>query len=115
RRAAEHRHHGVADELLDRPAVALEHGAHLAEVAGHDRAQYLGVEPLAEAGRVRDVAEHDRHDLARSVALEGWGQGLPAVRAEARLVGILPPAVGAARHGRSLSLRRTLDSLPPHD
>ncbi len=33
---AEHRHHGVADELLYRPAVAFDHRAHLGEIAVDD-------------------------------------------------------------------------------
>ncbi len=43
---AEHRHHGVADELLDGAAVAGEDAVHLLEVARHH---------LSEASRVRAV------------------------------------------------------------
>ena len=50
-RDAEDGHDGVTDELLDRAAVPLDDGAHLVEVAGHDAAQRLGVEPLAERSR----------------------------------------------------------------
>ena len=45
-RRAEDRHHGVADELLDRAAVALELEAHALVVAGEDRPHVLGVELL---------------------------------------------------------------------
>ena len=38
-RDPEHRHHGVADELLDGAAVGLEHGLHPLEVARHHGAQ----------------------------------------------------------------------------
>ena len=63
-RDAEHGHHGVADELLDRAAVAFERGTHRVEVAGHHLAHRLGVELLAELGRAGHVAEHDRDGLA---------------------------------------------------
>ena len=63
-RNAEHRHHGVADELLDRPAVAFDHRAHLGEVALDDLAERLGVELLAQRGRARDVAEQDGDRLS---------------------------------------------------
>jgi hypothetical protein len=45
---AEYRHHGVADELLDRRAVALEYSAHLLEVTGHDLAEGFGVETFSK-------------------------------------------------------------------
>ena len=64
-RNAEHRHHRVADELLDRAAVPLERLAHRAVPARHQAAQRLGVEPLAELGRVGEVAEQHRHRLPR--------------------------------------------------
>ena len=65
RRDAEDGHHRVADELLDGAAVRLERGAHLLEVARHDSADGLGVDPLAASGGVDDVAEEDGHGLAR--------------------------------------------------
>ena len=46
---AEDGHHRVADELLDRPAVPLERGPHLVEVARHHAPHQLGVAHLAEA------------------------------------------------------------------
>ncbi len=42
-------HHGVADELLDRAAVALERRSHLVVVARHHAPHQLGVAHLAEA------------------------------------------------------------------
>src|SRR5207248_3918972 len=62
---AEHGHHRVADELLDRAAVPLERRAHLLEVARHDPANRLGVDPLAAPGGVDDIAEEDGHGPAR--------------------------------------------------
>ena len=63
-RDAEDGHHRVADELLDRAAVAFERRTHRVEVARHDLAHRLGVEPLAQLGRARHVAEDDRDGLA---------------------------------------------------
>ena len=45
---AEHGHDGVADVLLQRPAMALEDGAHRGEVDVQDLAERLCVELLAE-------------------------------------------------------------------
>jgi hypothetical protein len=64
RRDAEHGHHRVADELLHGAAVALQHRPHRREPARHHPAERLGVQPLAEAGRPGEVAEHHGHDLA---------------------------------------------------
>ena len=64
-RDAEDGHDGVADELLDRPTVALERARGGLEVAGHDAADRLGVELGAEFGRLRDIREDDGHGLPR--------------------------------------------------
>jgi hypothetical protein len=61
---AEHRHHGVADELLYRAAVAFDHRAHLGEIALDDLAEGLRVELLAEGGRAGYVAEEDGDRLS---------------------------------------------------
>ncbi len=58
-RDAEDRHHGVADELLDGAAVMLDRPAHRVVPGTEERAQRLRVEVLAEAGRVREIAEED--------------------------------------------------------
>jgi hypothetical protein len=47
-RQAEDRHDRVADELLDGPAVCADHRPGLGVPAGHDLAEGLWVEPLAE-------------------------------------------------------------------
>ena len=62
-RGAEEGHHGVADELLDRAAEALELGAQAQVVAGEQGADVLGVEPLRAGGEADEIAEHDGHDL----------------------------------------------------
>ena len=63
-RDAEDGHDRVADELLDRAAVPLQHGAHLVEVAEHHAPHRLRVHALAEAREARDVAEQHRDRLA---------------------------------------------------
>jgi hypothetical protein len=55
--------HGVADELLERPSVALEHGARSLVIARPDVPEGLRVELLAERRRVCDVAEDERDRL----------------------------------------------------
>ena len=59
-RRAPDRHHRVADELLDRPAVARHDRARHLEVARLDRAHLLGVERLGKRGEVLEVDEQDR-------------------------------------------------------
>ena len=63
-RRAEERHHRVADELLDRAAVALELGADALVVRAEERLDVLGVERLRACGEADEVAEDDRDDLA---------------------------------------------------
>jgi len=64
-RHTEHGHHRVADELLDDAAVPLDRSTHRVVPAQEERAQRLGVEALAEPGRVGEVAEEDRHSFPR--------------------------------------------------
>ena len=97
-RDAEHGHHRVADELLDRAAVALDHGLHLLEVAGHHAPEALGVEALGQAGETGDVGEDDRDRLADRPVGRLVGQEGAAAGAEPRADGLLRPA-GRARHG----------------
>jgi hypothetical protein len=44
----ENGHHGVSDELLDGPAVPLDHGGHLVEVPPHHAPEGLRIEPSPE-------------------------------------------------------------------
>ena len=83
-RHAEHGHHLVAAEPLDRPAVRRTISAIDSRVARHDAARRLGIGRLAERRRADDVAEEDRH-------------GLPDLEAL--------PARPAARHRRSAKTR----------
>src|SRR5207249_2387316 len=69
---AEHRHDGVADELLGRATVALNDGLHLLEVPAHQLAERLRIQRLPQDRRARDVREEDGHHLA---GLGGRGLG----------------------------------------
>ena len=99
-RQAEHRHHRVADELLDAAAVPLEHRPHGVEVLGHHGAQSLGVQLLAEAGRALEVGEHDGHRLARLLRRQRLLERRSAETAQPEPVGVLLTAVGADPHWR---------------
>jgi len=63
-RHAEDRHDRVADELLDRPAMATEDSGGRLEVVTENPAQRFGIELVAEGGRVDQVAEEHCHELA---------------------------------------------------
>ncbi len=104
-RNPEDRHDRVADELLHGSSVAHQRLAHRAEVARDDLAQGLGVEPLAQARGVDEVAEHDRHDLAEALRLGRAGERHPADRAEMRPLGGLLTAIRARGHRQSLGWR----------
>lgn len=83
-------HHGIADELLHGSAVPLQHHAHLIEVAGHERAQGLGVESLTQRGGAGDVAEHHRDCLAHLACARGRAREVRrALQAELRPVRVL--------------------------
>ena len=59
-RGAPDRHHRVADELLDRAAVAPDDVARELEVARQGLAHLLGVAPLGERREADEVGEQDR-------------------------------------------------------
>jgi hypothetical protein len=63
-RQPEDRHHGVADELLDRAPVPLGDGLQMVEVSVQDPSVDLRVVPLTGGCRPDDVGEQDRDDLA---------------------------------------------------
>ena len=63
-RHPEHGHHGVADELLDAAAVALDDALHALEVGRQQCAQPLRIDRFPEGRGTGQVAEQDRHDLA---------------------------------------------------
>src|SRR5262249_40572919 len=58
-RCAEQRHEPVPEELVDRPAVAVDLPKPLCEEAVQQTVKHLGAATLGHAGRAHDVAEHD--------------------------------------------------------
>jgi len=67
-RRAERSHHGVARELLDRPAGLLDLLRHRGVEALEQRARLLGV-ALAQPGRVDEVGEEHGGDLPLDAAI----------------------------------------------
>jgi len=61
---APYRHDGVADELLDGPAVAIDQRARRVEVARQELADLFGVARLGERGEADQVGEEHRDELA---------------------------------------------------
>ena len=67
---AEERHYGIADVLVDHPAMTLNNRAHAIEVAVKE-SQDLGWRQLfAERGEVAQVGEEDRYLSFGSPELE---------------------------------------------
>ena len=60
----EHGHHRIADELLHRPAVALDDRLHPLEVTRQQPTKRLGIERLPKRSRAGHVTEQDRDRLA---------------------------------------------------
>ena len=63
-RGAPDGHDGVADELLDGPAVAADDVGGQLEVAGQGLADVLGVALLGERGEPDEVGEQDADEAA---------------------------------------------------
>jgi hypothetical protein len=63
-RGPEQGHHGVADELLHRPAIALQVGPKPGVVGGEHGADVLHVQPLRPGGEPDQVAEQHADPLA---------------------------------------------------
>ena len=97
------RHHRVADELLDRPAVAVDHSPRGLEVARKQLAHLLGVAVLRERREADQVAEEDRHQSPLGLGGGGRAEGLlergPALAAEA-VVGLVRGPTGRAGQGQ---------------
>ena len=98
RRRAEDAHDRVADELLDRAAVALELLADALVVRREDRADVLRIELLGTSGEADEVDEQDGDDAALLAGPPGLGERRAARVAELREVGVL---LAAARAGRA--------------
>ena len=99
-RDAEHRHHRVADELLDAAAVALDRHAHRLEVPGHDLQQRLGVQAVPEQRRVR---RRRRTRPSRSCAPRPRARTGPPTRSRTRGRTGRQPGSRSRRPGRSCS------------
>ena len=68
-------HHGVADELLDRAAVALDDPAGQVEVARQQVADLLRVPVLGDRREAHEVGEEDRDDAPLGHGWDGRGRG----------------------------------------
>ena len=99
-RRAEERHHGVADELLDRAAETLELAAQALPVRSEHRADVLRIELLRARGEADEVGEEHRHDLALLAARLGGAERGAAGEAEPGAVRVVLPADGARQHAR---------------
>ena len=95
---AEDCHHRVADELLHRPAEALDVGLHALVVRAKRRADVLGVGPVGAAREPDEVDEEHGDDLALLAGRRLHGERLPTGKAEARSLGVFLPAVWADHH-----------------
>ena len=78
-RDAEDAHDGVADELLDRPPVAVQRLLAGREVAKLDAPERLGIESLAERRRAHEVAEEQADELSELGRLGGGLEARPAL------------------------------------
>ena len=105
-RRAEDRHHRVADELLDRPAEALDLQFHARVVGPQARANVLGIGLLGSRGEPDQVDEQDGDDLAllRS-GPRGFVDRGTAGPAESRPLRVLLTALGTGPHPQSLRRR----------
>ena len=57
----EQRHDRVANELIDRATIGLDHWDELREARVHHPADFLGVHSLGEGGKARNVGKQHRH------------------------------------------------------
>jgi hypothetical protein len=90
---------GIADELLDGAAVALELVAEPRVVRREQGPDVLGVEALGALGRADHVGEDDRHALALLARRgSGRGQWCSALGGELRRLRVLRATGGAGAH-----------------
>ena len=116
-RRAPDRHHRVADELLDRAAVAADHLAREVEVAAERVPDVLGVAFLGEGREPDEVGEQDRHEPSLGDRTGAAVAGRPprrkpparchSRRRSGRWDGSLPRRPGRRRAGASRTRHRT--------
>jgi len=112
-RRPEHRHHRVADELLNRSTVPLELGTDPRVVGAEQRLDVLGVELLRTGREADEVTEQTRDHLAlRACLIRRGGNGRTAERTERELPGQLPSAARADCHATSLGRRESARDPP---
>jgi len=112
-------HHGVADELLDRPAIAADDLLALLEIARQEFADGFGVTALGERREPDEIGEQDRHQAtlrngrwasgdarvgARRARGRDWSRS-PAHAAEPGALDQRRPASGASRSHRRSAAR----------
>ncbi len=100
--SAEHRHDGIADELLDRAAISLYALARARVVRGEARLNLLRVGRLGRRREPDEVAEEHGDDLPLPGSSGGGSlrKRSAAVRAERKLAREILAACGARRHAR---------------
>ena len=109
-RDAEHRHHGVADELLDRPARALDFLAHRGEETLQPKARSLGI-LLSGLGRADQVREQHRRELSlmsdgQRLGRNPWSRGGRLSTGQVSGLGKIERAILSEDRSLQLSERR---------
>ncbi len=114
RRCPPHRHHRVADELLDRAAVEGDQPAARVEVAGQELAHLLRVARLGERREADQVGEEDGDEASlgrgRCARQSSTAPGWPPRQARCRIRRRTSPTARSARRRpgrRSQAPRRT--------
>ena len=105
-RCPEDGHHGVSDELLDRPSVALDLLPQARVVGADASADVLRIRGFGRSCEADEVTEENADDFA--LLLNGRArldQRCSTETAELEAVGVLLTARGADSHGPSLGAR----------
>ena len=97
-RHPEDRHHRVADELLDRAAVALDHPSRRIEVPAHHLPEAFRIEPLPQSRRPGHIAKQHRDRLTLLARRRHRRHGPTAPVAEPGIRRVLLPAGCADPH-----------------
>ena len=105
-RDTEDRHDRVADELLHRATVGVDHELHLVEESTHHAAKGLRIQAFTERGRAGDIGEQDRDDLAHlGGTLVRGTQRRGALLTEPRAIRVLFAACSTEAHGAMVGHR----------